>query len=182
MATRLDEQVFNKLMLALFDTYEKKLKPTTLEIFMDSYYEELQTMPTEKFVAGIKKAIATVSKSKHDFPTVSKIKELGYGCTDEQRAAHYQEMDKLRVLGVSSIDKKKASQQMENLNLLGKCVALGISQKEIAAQAATGSLRDLIKKYAPCAAMGRKEIETVKSDRRKETLQVISQWRAEGTI
>ena len=182
MGSRLDEQVFNKLMIALFDAYGKKLKPTTLELFMDSYYDELKNMPTERFRTGIMKVIATVGKSNYDFPTVSKIKELGYGATDEQRAAMYQEQDKSRVLEESKLDKAQAKQQWENLQLLAKCVSLGIPKDVIAKQAATGSLLDLLRRYAPAVVMTKEEKEVRRNDARQNALQLISRWRAEGAI
>jgi hypothetical protein len=181
MESRLDEQVFNKLMIALFDAYGKKLKPTTLELFMDSYYEELKNMPTEKFQIGIMKVVATVNKNSYDFPTVSKIKELGYGATDEQRVA-YQEQDKSRTLEESKLDKTQAKQQWENLQLLAKCVSLGIPKEVIAKQAATGSLLDLLKKYAPAVVMTKEEKEMRRSDVKENALRLISQWRTEGAI
>lgn len=182
MEPKLSPQIYNELMLDLVEVFGSKLKDRALSLFLDSYYEELKTMPTDAFLRGVRLAISSLPHQRSSFPTTKQIKELGYGCTDEQRATMYQEMDKSRILDVSNFDKDKASQQLENLNLLGKCVSLGIPQKEIAATAANGSLRELIKKYAPGAAMGRKEIEVVKSNRRRDALQLISQWRAEGTV
>jgi hypothetical protein len=182
MATRLDEQTFNKSMLALFDAYGKKFKPATLELFLDSYYEELKTMPTEKFLVGIKKIIATVDKNKYDFPTASKIKEFGYGATDEQRAAQYRELDKSRTLDVSKADKEHAAVQWENVQLLGKCISLGIPQAEIVKKAATGSLVDLIRQHTPAAAITKKEVQERTEHARQSALQTINQWRAEGAI
>jgi hypothetical protein len=178
---KLDPNTYNDLMLDLFEVFGNKLKDRALTLFLDSYYEELQSMPTNKFVAGVKKAITELPHQRSSFPTAKQIRELGYGATDEQRTEAYREMDKSRVLE-SKQDKENAKRQWENLQLLGKCISLGIPQDVITKQAATGSLRDLLRQYAPAAAMSKTELEEKRNYVRENNLRIAAKWKAEGMV
>jgi hypothetical protein len=178
----LDELTFKNGMVGLTEVFGKKLGKEAMTLLFDAYFNELKTMPKEKFLAGVEKAIAQLPHQKSSFPTTKQLKEFGYGATDEQRAAQYRELDKSRTLDVSKADKEHAAVQWENVQLLGKCISLGIPQAEIVKKAATGSLLDLIRQHAPAAAITKKEVQERTEHARQSALQTINQWRAEGAI